>query len=154
MPCVPAAYRRDPRCRNSCTPVDTPEIPLIAVAVACPAIPVISSTLTLPPVCVMTDTNALPEPSSTIELRYEVQSATHCHPDARVLDVSSHRCSPSPKEAAYRYVPSVARRLPVARGCPRCPGRLLPSNRGGAPSPPALPNDQLSPSSVDTAMPP
>src|SRR5579872_946033 len=154
MPLAPAAYTRDPRFSSSCTPVEIPFFALNALVVTFDARPVTSVTPRLVPFLAMTETNASPRPSSTSEFRYAVQSATHCHDAPSCDDDNAHRSRPRPKLAAYRYLPSVASRLPVARGLPISPGRFVPSKTGGAPLPECGCSTHVTPSSSDSAIPP
>src|ERR1700683_336835 len=100
MPLVPAVYRRGPRLTSSWTPVETPFAALTSLVAGVVLSPVTSSTPSLAPVCAITDTYASPLPSSASELRDDVHSAMHCHPLARLEEVSAQRSRPSPNDAA------------------------------------------------------
>ncbi len=85
---------------SSWTPVEMPFLALSDFALAPGPRPVTSYTPLLAPVLLITETKASPRPSRTIELRYEVQRATHCHPAAGLGETSGQRSRPRPKEAA------------------------------------------------------
>ena len=85
---------------SSWTPVEIPFLALSDLVFARALRPLTSYTPLLAPVLLITETKASPLASRAIELRYEVQRATHCQPAPGLAESRGQRSRPRPKEAA------------------------------------------------------